>query len=93
MKKLKEIPGFKNESEEFEFWKNADSTDYVNWDNAEISSFPGLKKTSMDITLSIPVNLLEQLKIRANKINVPFESLVKMYILKSFYDNSRSYGF
>lgn len=91
MKTFKIIPEFKSELEEFEFWSKADSMEYINWDKAEKVNFPNLKKTSQEITLNLPLDLLEKIKMRANKIDVPFESLVKMYILKSYNDNTHNY--
>lgn len=90
MKKLKPIPVFKNELEEFNFWSKADSTEYINWDKAKHVNFPNLKKSSREITLNLPLDLFEKIKVRANKIDVPFESLLKMYILKA-YNDARNY--
>ncbi|MBA4409147.1 MAG: BrnA antitoxin family protein [Bacteroidota bacterium] len=91
MKTYKSIPEFKNELEEFEFWTKADSMEYIDWDKAKKVNFPNLKKTSQEITLNLPLDLLEKIKVRANKIDVPFESLVKMYILKAYNDNTQNY--
>lgn len=91
MKTYKSIPEFKNELEEFEFWSKADSMAFIDWDKAKQGSFPNLKKTSQEIILKLPLDLLEKIKIRANKIDVPFESLVKMYILKAFNDTTQNY--
>lgn len=91
MKNFKPIPQFQNELEEFNFWSKADSTDYIDWKKAKQVNFPELKKTSREITLNLPVDLFEKIKMRANKIDVPFESLIKMYILKSYNDNTKSY--
>lgn len=91
MKTYKSIPEFKNELEEFEFWIKADSMEYIDWDKAKKVNFPNLKKTSQEITLNLPLDLLEKIKVRANKIDVPFESLVKMYILKAYNDNTQNY--
>jgi predicted DNA binding CopG/RHH family protein len=92
MKTFKSIPEFKSELEEFEFWSSADSMEYIDWDNARKVNFPNLKKTSQEITLNLPLDLLEKIKVRANKIDVPFESLVKMYILKAYRDNVDNYS-
>lgn len=91
MKNLRPIPEFKSELEEFEFWSKADSMEYIDWDKAKQVNFPNLKKTSQEITLNLPLDLLEKIKVRANKIDVPFESLVKMYILKAYNDNTQNY--
>lgn len=91
MKNFRPIPEFKSELEEFEFWINADSMEYLDWDNAKQTHFPNLKKTSREITLNLPLDLFEKIKVRANKIDVPFESLVKMYILKAYNDNAKNF--
>ncbi|MBU0490132.1 MAG: BrnA antitoxin family protein [Bacteroidetes bacterium] len=91
MKKLKKLPKFKTENEEFEFWSKFDSTEFVNWDAGSKVQFTKLKKTTRSITLDLPADLLEKIIIRANKIDVHVESLLKMYILKAYQDNSRSY--
>ena len=89
---MKLIPEFKTELEEFEFWSKTDSTQFINWGKATQVNFPNLQKTVHEITLKLPSDLFEKIKIRANKINVPFESLLKMYILKSYNDNAQNYN-
>lgn len=79
-KKLKKIPNFKTEDEERKFWDTHDSTEYVNWDNAVHVTFPNLKPSTMTITIRIPVSLYEDLKILANKKDVPYQSLLKIYL-------------
>jgi predicted DNA binding CopG/RHH family protein len=91
MKAFKIIPDFKSELEEFEFWSKEDSMEFIDWGKAKLVNFPNLKKTSKEITLNLPLDLLEKIKVRANKIDVPFESLIKMYILKAYNDNTQSY--
>ena len=71
-KKLKEIPKFKNEDEEREFWWSHDSTEYLDWDNAELPIFPNLKPTTRTISLRLPNSMLDGLKIAANKRDVPY---------------------
>jgi len=93
MKTYKEVPEFLNELEEYEFWLKEDSTDYIDWQKAQNMKLPNLKKTSKEITLNLPIDLIEKIKIRANKIDVPFESLLKMYIQKAYNDQSRNYSF
>ncbi len=79
-KKLKKLPVFKNEDEERDFWATHSSVDYIDWDNAESVKFPNLRLTSKPITLRLPLNLLEDLKIRANSLDVPYQSLMKIYL-------------
>lgn len=79
-KKLKEVPEFKNEDEEREFWWTHDSTDYVDWDKAERVIFPNLKMTTRTISLRLPASMLDRLKVAANKRDVPYQSLIKMFL-------------
>ena len=79
-KKRKSPPTFKNEAEERAFWETHDSTEYVDWSGAEHARFTNLKPTSKAISLRLPVNLLEQIKIAANKRDVPYQSLIKVWL-------------
>ena len=79
-KKLKDIPIFKNEEEERKFWANADSSDYLNWKDGEISSFPKLKPSTKTISLRIPETMLNELRTIANKRDVPYQSLIKIFL-------------
>ena len=80
----KTIPEFKTEAEEFEFWsstgKGANSTDYVDWSNAKRAKFPNLKPTLRTISVRLPVAMIEDLKILANKRDVPYQSLLKVFL-------------
>ena len=79
-KKLKEIPKFKTEDEEREFWATHDTTDYFDWDNAVQVIFPNLKPTTRTISLRLPASMLDRLKVAANKRDVPYQSLIKMFL-------------
>lgn len=80
MSKRKPIPAFKSEAEERKFWETHDSTDYVDWSAAQRVRFPNLKPSTTAISLRLPVSLLEQIKIAANKRDVPYQSLIKMWL-------------
>lgn len=80
MSKLKPIPTFKNEAEERKFWETHDSTDYLDWSKAQRVRFPNLKPSTTAISLRLPISLLEQIKIAANKRDVPYQSLIKMWL-------------
>ncbi len=80
MTKLKPVPQFTNEAEERLFWETADSTDYLDWSRAEKVRFPNLKPTSTSISLRLPTPLLERIKIAANKRDVPYQSLIKLWL-------------
>ena len=79
-KKSKETPVFKNEDEEREFWANEDSTDYVDWNLAESTVLPKLKPTTRTISLRISESMLEKIRLVANKRDVPYQSLIKMFL-------------
>ncbi len=76
----KSIPKFKDEAQEREFWHSHDSTEYINWNNAERVILPKLKPSLKTISLRLPENLLNELKLLANKKDVPYQSLLKMFL-------------
>lgn len=80
MKKLKEIPKFRNEDEEREFWATHDSTDYIDWSKARHVIFPNLKLTKKPISLRVTTSLLAKVKVVANKKDMPYQTLMKQYI-------------
>ncbi len=80
MKNLKQIPKFKNEDEEREFWATADTSKYFDWSKAEEAIFPNLKPSTESISLRLPSSLLARLKELANKKDVPYQSLMKMFL-------------
>lgn len=80
MSKLKPIPAFKNEADERKFWETHDSTDYVDWSKARRVRFPNLKPSTTSISIRLPIGLLEDIKIAANKRDVPYQSLIKMWL-------------
>jgi len=80
MKKLKNIPAFKDEDEEREFWAREDSTEYFDWQKAKPHQFPRLKSSTKTISLRLPEDLLNELRTIANKNDIPYQSLIKMYL-------------
>ena len=78
--KKKNIPKFKDETQERKFWYSHDSTEYINWNNAEKVILPKLKPSLKTISLRLPENLLNELKLLANKKDVPYQSLLKMFL-------------
>jgi len=76
----KQIPKFKNEDDEREFWDSHDSTEYINWDKAERVTFSNLKPSVKKISLRLPESMLEELKLLANKRDVPYQSLLKIFL-------------
>ena len=79
-RKRKPLPAFKSEAEERTFWESHDSTDYVDWSKAERVQFPNLKPSTKAISLRLPVDLLERIKIAANRRDVPYQSLIKVWL-------------
>lgn len=80
MKELKKLPKFKNESEEAAFWDEHDVTEYFDMQNASQVRFSNLKKTTKSISLRLPVDMIEELKVKANAMDVPYQSLIKMFL-------------
>lgn len=76
----KRIPKFKSEDEEREFWSKADSTDYIDWDEAKKTILPNLKPSTKKISLRLPELMIEELKLLANKRDIPYQSLMKMFL-------------
>ncbi len=73
-------PEFRSEDEEREFWANTDSTDYVDWDDARRVVLPNLKPSPKTISLRLPAMMLAELKLLANKRDVPYQSLLKIFL-------------
>ena len=83
MKKLKKnIPKFKSASEEQKFWKEHDSTDYIDWSTAKAAKFPSLKPSTKTISLRLPEGLLNDIRILANKEDIPYQSLMKILLVQ-----------
>ncbi|MDP2993296.1 MAG: hypothetical protein D4R73_07770 [Deltaproteobacteria bacterium] len=76
----KKIPKFASEDEERKFWATADSTEYVDWKKAERVVLPNLKPSLKTISLRLPEFMIEELKLLANKRDIPYQSLLKMFL-------------
>lgn len=76
----KAIPEFRNEEEERNFWSREDSTRYVDWTKAKPRKFVQLKPTLRTISLRLPVTMIEDLKLLANQRDVPYQSLLKVFL-------------
>jgi predicted DNA binding CopG/RHH family protein len=79
-KKLKPIPQFKDEAAERKFWETHDSTAYLDWSKAKRARFPNLKLSTTSISLRLPLGTLDRIKIAANKRDVPYQSLIKVWL-------------
>jgi predicted DNA binding CopG/RHH family protein len=78
--KLKPIPKFKEEKQEQAFWQNADSTDYIDWSKAKPAAFVNLKPSTTTISIRLPQSLLDSIKLAANSQDVPYQSLIKIWL-------------
>ena len=76
----KKVPKFKSEAEERRFWATADSTEYIDWDKGKIVVFKNLKPSLKTISLRLPEPMLAELKLLANKRDVPYQSLLKLFL-------------
>jgi len=85
-KKRKKIPKHRSEDRERDFWASADSTEYVDWSTAQRVAFPNLKPTLKTISLRLPEMMLVELKALANKRDVPYQSLLKMFLAERITD-------
>jgi len=79
-KKLKPIPKFRNEAEERKFWETHDSTGYVDWSKARRARLPNLKLSTTASSLRLPQGTLDRIKVAANKRDVPYQSLIKVWL-------------
>ena len=79
-RKRKSIPTFESEAKERDFWENHDSTGHVDWSKAQRVRLPNLKPSTKPISLRLPVGLLEKIKTEANKRDVPYQSLIKVWL-------------
>ena len=77
---MKKIPDFNTEQEEQEFWANTNSTDYIDWSQSKKVLLPNLKPSAKKISLRLPESMIEELKLLANKRDVPYQSLLKIYL-------------
>ena len=84
------MPTFRTEDEEREFWAKADSMDYVDWDNARRVLLTKLKPSQKTISLRLPEMMLSQLKVLANKRDVPYQSLLKIFLAERIEEELRS---
>jgi predicted DNA binding CopG/RHH family protein len=88
----KKIPKFKSEDREREFWSKADSTEYVDWKKAKRIILPNLKPSTKKISLRLPELMIEELKLLANKRDIPYQSLMKMYLAERIQHELKSVG-
>ncbi len=86
-KRRKAIPEFANEEEERKFWESHDSSDYLDWDRAQPVVMPNLKPTTKTISLRLPQHLLDSIKSAANARDVPYQSLIKVWLQEKLHNH------
>jgi predicted DNA binding CopG/RHH family protein len=79
-KRLKTIPKFLREAAERAFWEKNDSSKYLDWSKAQVAAFPNLKPSTKTISLRLPQHLLDAIKTAANARDVPYQSLIKVWL-------------
>jgi predicted DNA binding CopG/RHH family protein len=90
VRRKKVIPAFENEEQEREFWAAHDSADYIDWRRAEDMRLPNLRPTTRTISIRLPQPMIERLKVLANKRDVPYQSLLKMYVAEKIREELRA---
>ncbi len=79
-KRTKPIPRFASEDEERKFWAEHDATDFFDWSKATSPRMPSLKPSTTAISLRLPISMLDELKTLANEKDVPYQSLMKVFL-------------
>ena len=79
-KKNKSLPKFKSEEEERAFWAKNDSVGLIDWESPQRGTFPALKPSLKSISIRLPESMIDQLKVLANKRDIPYQSLVKTFL-------------
>jgi len=87
----KKIPKFKDEKDEMEFWASRDSSDYVDWKKGKGVVFSNLRPSVKSISLRLPESMLEELRLLANKRDVPYQSLMKIFLSERIEEELRSH--
>ena len=89
-RRIRKIPKFKGEDQERNFWASHDSTDYVDWRRSERVKLPNLRPTTRTISIRLPESMIEKLKLLANKRDIPYQSLLKMFVADKIEEELRS---
>jgi predicted DNA binding CopG/RHH family protein len=85
-KKLKKAPKFRDEAEERRFWASHDSANYLDWSKANSARLSKLRPTLKTISLRLPAALIAELKVLANRRDVPYQSLLKTFLAERVRD-------
>ena len=86
-KQRKTVPQFASEADERAFWEAHDSTDYLDWTKAQRVMLPNLKPTTKTISLGLPQHLLDSIKAAANARDVPYQSLIKVWLQEKLHSH------
>lgn len=86
-KQLKPVPKFTSETQERAFWEKNDSADYQDWTKAKRVVLPNLKPTTKTISLRLPQHLLDSIKAAANARDVPYQSLIKVWLQEKLHSH------
>ena len=89
-RRIRKIPKFRGEDQERNFWASHDSTDYVDWRRSERVKLPNLRPTTRTISIRLPESMIEKLKVLANKRDIPYQSLLKMFVADKIEEELRS---
>ena len=76
----KNPPNFLTEDEERKFWSESESTEYIDWSQAKKTILPNLKPSTKKISIRLPEIMIDELKVLANKRDIPYQSLLKIYL-------------
>ena len=86
-KQTKALPKFANEAQERTFWETPDSMDHLDWSKAKKVTLPNLKPTTKTISLRLPQHLLDSIKVAANARDVPYQSLIKVWLQEKLHSH------
>ncbi len=89
-RRMRKIPKFRNEDQERDFWASHDSTEFVDWSQAARVKLPNLRPTTRTISIRLPESMIERLKVLANKRDIPYQSLLKMFVADKIEEELRS---
>jgi len=91
-KKLKKVPKKRTEDQERNFWSEAESSDYIDWSGARPLVLPELKPTLKTISLRLPEHMIAELKFLANKRDIPYQSLLKLFLAERLEEELQRLG-
>ena len=86
----KKLPNFNTEDQERKFWSKSDSTEYIDWSRSQKTILPNLKPSTKKISLRLPETMIDELKLLANKRDVPYQSLLKIFLSEKIHQELHS---